>query len=394
MTVETMNTTSLRDRLEPYIAIIGPLVMIVAVLVYMGVIAPLFGSDHALRYFRASNFNLILLDAALYLPMAMAMTFVITQRGIDLSIGSIAALSSICMAFLIKQYGYSVYVAIPIALMLGALMGLVNGLIITRLKVPDLIGTLAMDLVYRGLALVIAKGLVLSRFPDLLKEIGRGQIKIYEGPHPRTGEDWIVNIPIPVIIGIATMLIGWFLLRKTYFGRYTIAIGSSPESAEMTGISVNRQKIYAYVLCGFCAALAGIMLTGKLNAIQATSAPYFNLHVIAAVVVGGTSLFGGRASIIGSFAGVLLLAMMINALVTLRIEFFWQSVASGVVIVSAVALYTWMQQKDRDGMGGFLSGLQTPDAKKLLRFSVAIIGVLSALLAIGAILAVDPTPTG
>jgi ribose transport system permease protein len=394
MTVETMNTISLRDRLEPYIAIIGPLVMIVAVLVYMGVIAPLFGSDHALRYFRASNFNLILLDAALYLPMAMAMTFVITQRGIDLSIGSIAALSSICMAFLIKQYGYSVYVAIPIALMLGALMGLVNGLIITRLKVPDLIGTLAMDLVYRGLALVIAKGLVLSRFPDLLKEIGRGQIKIYEGPHPRTGEDWIVNIPIPVIIGIATMLIGWFLLRKTYFGRYTIAIGSSPESAEMTGISVNRQKIYAYVLCGFCAALAGIMLTGKLNAIQATSAPYFNLHVIAAVVVGGTSLFGGRASIIGSFAGVLLLAMMINALVTLRIEFFWQSVASGVVIVSAVALYTWMQQKDRDGMGGFLSGLQTPDAKKLLRFSVAIIGVLSALLAIGAILAVDPTPTG
>jgi len=185
-----------------------------------------------------------------------------------------------------------------------------------------------MDLVYRGLALVLAKGLVLSRFPDLLKDIGRGQITIYEGPHPRTGEDWIVNIPVPVLIGIAAMLIGWFILRKTYFGRYTIAIGSSPESAEMTGISVNRHKIYAYVMCGFCAALAGVMLTGKLNAIQATSAPYFNLHVIAAVVVGGTSLFGGRASILGSFAGVLLLAMMINALVTLRIEFFWQSVAS------------------------------------------------------------------
>ena len=389
-----MNTPSLRDRFEPYIAIIGPMVMILAVLVYMGVIAPLFGSDHALRYFRASNFNLILLDAALYLPMAMAMTFVITQRGIDLSIGSIAALSSICMAFLIKQYGFSIYVAIPIALMLGALMGLVNGLIITRLKVPDLIGTLAMDLVYRGLALVIAKGLVLSRFPDLLKDIGRGQITVYEGPHPRTGEDWIVNIPIPVLIGIATMIIGWFLLRKTYFGRYTIAIGSSPESAEMTGIGVNRHKIYAYVLCGFCAALAGIMLTGKLNAIQATSAPYFNLHVIAAVVVGGTSLFGGRASILGSFAGVLLLAMMINALVTLRIEFFWQSVASGVVIVSSVALYTWMQQKDRDGTGGWFAGLHTPDGKKLLRFSVAIIGALAALLAIGAIMAVNPNPTG
>ncbi len=391
---DIQTATPLRDRLEPYIAIIGPLVMILAVLVYMGIIAPLFGSEHALRYFRATNFNLIMLDAALYMPMAMAMTFVITQRGIDLSIGSIAALSCICMAFLIKKYGFSVYVAMPIALALGALMGLINGLIITRFKVPDLIGTLAMDLVYRGLALVIAKGLVLSRFPDVLKGVGRGQITLYEGPHPVTGEDWLVNIPVPVLIGIATMVIGWFILRKTYFGRYTIAIGSSPESAEMTGISVNRHKIHAYVLCGFCAALAGIMLTGKLNAIQATSAPYFNLHVIAAVVVGGTSLFGGRASILGSFAGVLLLAMMINALVTLRIEFFWQSVASGVVIVSSVALYTWMQQKDRDGSGGWFASLKTPDGKKLLRLCAVILGALVVLWGIGALTAIDPNATG
>jgi len=124
-------TANLREKLEPYIAIIGPLVMILAVLIYMGVIAPLFGSDHALRYFRATNFNLIMLDAALYMPMAMAMTFVITQRGIDLSIGSIAALSCICMAFMIKKFGFSVYIAIPMALALGALMGLINGLIIS-----------------------------------------------------------------------------------------------------------------------------------------------------------------------------------------------------------------------------------------------------------------------
>ncbi|MEO0831023.1 MAG: ABC transporter permease, partial [Pseudomonadota bacterium] len=304
MTDATLDARPLTERLEPYIAIIGPMVMILAVLLVMGIAEPA-------RYFRASNLNLILLDAALYMPMAMAMTFVITQRGIDLSIGSIAALSGILMAFLIKQYGFSVYVALPIAICLGAVMGLINGLIITRLNVPDLIGTLAMDLVYRGFALVIAKGLVLARFPDLITEIGRGQIPGF--------------IPIPVIIGIATMIAGYFVLKQTHFGRYTVAIGSNPEAAELTGIAVNRHKVYAYVLCGACAALAGVMLTGKLNAIQATSAPYFNLHVIAAVVVGGTSLFGGRASILGSFAGVLLLSMMINALVTLRIEFFWQS---------------------------------------------------------------------
>lgn len=363
----------LTERLEPYIAIIGPMVMILAILLFMGAVEPA-------RYFRATNINLILLDAALYMPMAMAMTFVITQRGIDLSIGSIAALSGIMMAFLIKQYGFSVYVAVPIAIMLGALMGLINGLIITRLNVPDLIGTLAMDLVYRGFALVLAKGLVLARFPDFLTDIGRGQIPGF--------------VPIPVLIGTATMIGGYILLTRSYFGRYTIAIGSNPEAAELTGIAVKRHKVFAYVLCGAAAALAGVMLTGKLNAIQATSAPYFNLHVIAAVVVGGTSLFGGRASMLGSFAGVLLLSMMINALVTLRIEFFWQSVASGVVIVSSVALYTWMQKKDRDGAGGLFAGLMTPEGQKMLRFSAALIGVLIALLAIGALFATTPGASG
>ncbi|KXF92406.1 ABC transporter permease [Phaeobacter inhibens] len=373
MSATNIRPRSLGEKIEPYLAIIGPMAMILAIIMFMGVAEPA-------RYFRITNLSLILIDAALYMPMAMAMTFVITQRGIDLSIGSIAALSAIMMAFLIKQYGFPTWVAIPIAIMLGATMGLINGLVITKLKVPDLIGTLAMDLVYRGFALVIAKGLVLARFPDLLTEIGRGKIPGF--------------VPIPVVIGIATMIAGYWLLKKTYFGRYTVAIGSSPEAAEMTGIAVNRHKIYAYVLMGAAAALAGVMLTGKLNAVQATSAPYFNLHVIAAVVVGGTSLFGGRASILGSFAGVLLLSMMINALVTLRIEFFWQSVASGVVIVSSVALYTWMQKKDRDGAQGMLSGLTTPEGKKMTRLVLGIFGVLAVMLILGSLLAVDPTPSG
>lgn len=361
------------DRLEPFLAIIGPMVMILAVLMFMGVAEPA-------RYFRLSNLNLILLDAALYMPMAMAMTFVITQRGIDLSIGSMAALTSIIMAFLIKQYGFSAPVAILVALVIGALFGLINGLVITKFKVPDLIGTLAMDLVYRGFALVIAKGLVLARFPDLLTEIGRGQIPGF--------------IPVPVVLGIATMVIGYWLLKKTYFGRYTVAIGSNPEAAEMTGVAVDRYKIYAYVLMGASAALAGVMLTGKLNAIQATSAPYFNLHVIAAVVVGGTSLFGGRASMLGSFAGVLLLSMMINALVTLRIEFFWQSVASGAVIVSSVALYTWLQKKDRDGAKGLLAGLTTPESLRLVRFSGGLAAILGCLLLVGALTSGTPVASG
>lgn len=364
---------TLADKFEPYVSFIGPMAMILAIAVFMAIAEPA-------RYFRFSNINQILLDAALYMPMAMAMTFVITQRGIDLSIGSVAALSAIIMAFLIKQNGFPVPVAALIALSLGALMGLINGLVITKFKVPDLIGTLAMDLVYRGFALVIAKGLVLARFPDMVTEIGRGQS--------------LYIIPTPVVIGLITLAIGYYILTSTHFGRYTIAIGSNPEASEMTGVDVDRHRIYAYVLMGTMAALAGIMLMGKLNAIQATSAPYFNLHVIAAVVVGGTSLFGGRASIIGSLAGVLLLSMMINALVTLRIEFFWQSVASGVVIIFSVALYTWLQKKDRDGNGGLSAIMANPANSKTFRLAALIIGVLIALLAIGAGLSGEVKPSG
>ncbi len=369
----TTASTGVQEKLEPYLAIIGPLAMIFLVLAVMAIVEPA-------RYFRLSNLNIILLEAALYLPLAMAMTFVITQRGIDLSIGSVAALTGIIMAFLIKSYGYPPWIAVLIAIGIGGVFGLINGLIITKFRVPDLIGTLAMDLVYRGFALVLAKGLVLARFPDLITDIGRGRLS------------WF--LPIPVIIGIVAFLIGYFLLKRTYFGRYSIAIGSSPEAAEMTGIAVNRHKIYAYMLMGAMAGLAGVMLTGKLNAIQATSAPYFNLHVIAAVVVGGTSLFGGRASMLGSFAGVLLLSMMINALVTLRIEFFWQSVASGVVIITSVAFYTWLQKKDRDGSKGAFAALTSPDNLKLLRLSSAILGSLLALLIIGFLLAGQTVPSG
>lgn len=359
-----MQSTSptIKERLDPYLAIIGPMIMILAILLFMGVMEPA-------RYFRVSNFSIIFIEAALYLPMAMAMTFVITQRGIDLSIGSIAALSAILMAYLLKIYGIPVWAAVGFAVLTGALLGFINGMVITRFKVPDLIGTLAMDLVYRGFALVLAKGLVLARFPDELKMIGRGEIPGF--------------LPVPVIIGVLTMFAGYVLLTRTWFGRYSIAIGSSPESADMSGIAVDRYRVYAYVLMGAMAGLAGVMLTGKLNAIQATSAPYFNLHVIAAVVVGGTSLFGGRASMLGSFAGVLLLSMMINALVTLRIEFFWQSVASGVVIILSVAFYTWVQKKDRDGSGSLFASLHTPDNIKLFKLAASLIVLIVVLLAFG-----------
>lgn len=362
---------SRREQLDKYLTFLGPMAMIAALMVLMLALEPA-------RYFRLANFNIILKDAAIYMPMAMAMTLVIVTRGIDLSIGSVAALTAIIMAYMVKSYGFPWWVAVPLAVALGAACGLVNGLIITKLRVPDLIGTLAMDLVYRGFALILAKGIVLSRFPEEIVAIGRGEIPGF--------------LPIPLLIGLACMVAGYGIYTRTRLGRYATAIGSNPEAAELTGIPVNRYKIYVYVLMGAMAGLAGVMLAGKLNSVQATSAPFFNLHVISAVVVGGTSLFGGRASIVGSLAGVLLLSMMINALVTLRIEFFWQAVASGVVIISSVAFYTWIQQKDRDGQGSLLATLTTPENRRLAAFTLKLAAVVGALFALGWALAGETTP--
>lgn len=369
-TLDLAKGLSRREKLDRYLSLLGPMVMIAALLIFMALLEPT-------RYFRVSNFDIILKDAALYMPMAMAMTLVITTRGIDLSIGSVAALTAIIMGYMVKSYGFPWWAGVSIAISLGALCGLINGLIITRLRVPDLIGTVAMDLVYRGLALVLAKGVVLSRFPEEIVAIGRGAIPGF--------------IPIPVVIGLSTLVLGYFIYTRTRLGRYAIAIGSNPEAAELTGVPVNRYKVYVYVLMGAMAGLAGVMLAGKLNAIQATSAPFFNLHVIAAVVVGGTSLFGGRGSIVGSLAGVLLLAMMLNALVTLRIEFFWQSVASGVVIISSVAFYTWMQKKDRDGQGSFKEALMSPENRRLGKFLLILTVIIGSLFLLGWMFAGETT---
>ena len=312
--------------LRRYINILGPLVMIMALCLIMAVSEP--------RFFQVPNMMIILHDAAIFMVLGMAMTLVITARGIDLSIGAVATLSAIVMALLIKDHGVNVYLAMVVALAIGLLCGLVNSLIITQLKVPDLLATLAMDQVYRGLALVIAAGVVLARFPEPIPFIGRGRI--------------LGGIPVSTVIGILALAAGVILYRYTHFGRYSAAIGGNREAAVLAGVNVARHKIFQYVLMGGAAAVAGILLTGRLNAIQATAGQGLALHTIAAVVVGGTVLFGGRGTMLGTLVGVLLLAMVTNALVILRFQFFWQLVASGIVIIASIGFYSYLHRSGDD----------------------------------------------
>ena len=268
---------------ERYVNILGPVVMIVALCLVMAFVEP--------GFYRVSNLMIILQDASIYMVLAMGMTLVITGRGIDLSIGAIAALSAVVMALLIKDLGLNVFAGMLVAVLVGVACGAANGFVITRVNVPDLIATLSMDLVYRGIALVLAAGIVLSRLPEPIPFLGRGRI--------------FDVFPFPALIGIGTIGVGLILYRFSSLGRYAIAIGGNTESAVLAGIDVARHKLYQYMLMGGLAGFAGIMLTGRLNAIQATSGQGLTLHTIAAVVVGGTSLFGGRGSMVGSLVGVL-----------------------------------------------------------------------------------------
>jgi len=241
---------------------------------------------------------------------------------------------------LIKDVGFNVFVAMAVAILVGVACGSVNGFVVTKLRVPDLIATLSTDLVFRGLALVLAAGMVLARFPDPLTWIGRGRI--------------FDLLPVAAVIGVIAIAVGYVLYRYTPLGRYAVAIGGNTEAALLTGIDVHRHKIYQYMLLGGLAGLAGILLTGRLNAIQATAGMGLTLHTIAAVVVGGTSLFGGRGSMTGTLVGVLLLSMVVNALVMLRLDFFWQQVAAGLIIITSVAFYAALQDPSTGGLSGLL----------------------------------------
>ncbi len=308
---------------ERYINIVGPLAMILALAIGMAIFQP--------RFFEFPNLMIILQDAAIYMVLGMAMTIVITGKGIDLSIGAVAALSAVIMAMLIKDHGWGPYFAMAAALMVGLFCGMLNGLVITRLNVPDLLATLAMDQIYRGIGLVLAAGAVLARFPEPIPFLGRGRV--------------FDTIPTAAIVGLLALGVGLILYRYTKLGRYAIAIGGNREAAVLTGINIERQKVYHYMLMGLCAAIAGILLTGRLNAIQSTAGMGFALHTIAAVVVGGTVLFGGKGTMFGTLVGVLLLSMVTNALVMLRFQFFWQLVASGLIIIAAIGFYSYLQRR-------------------------------------------------
>ena len=253
--------------------------------------------------------------------VAVGMTIVIVTSGIDLSVGSILALSA-CAAGLLMGSGLPVPVALAAGCGVGALCGLINGLLITKLNITPFIATLGMMSVARGAALVITGGIPVDTLPESVPRLA-GNL----GP-----------LPIPVLVMIAVALLGAAILGWTRLGRYAYALGSNEEAVRLSGIPVDRYKIGIYVISGFLAAVAGMVMMARLSSAQPTGGNMMELDAIAAVVIGGASLMGGRGTIFGTIVGVAIIGVLRNGLVLLDVSAFWQQLVIGVVIVLAVAL--------------------------------------------------------
>lgn len=273
-------------------------------------------------FLTVTNIFNVLRQISINALLAFGMTFVILTGGIDLSVGSILALSGALSAGMIAG-GTDPILAVIAGLAAGTLMGAANGLLVAKGRVAPFIATLATMTIYRGLTLVYTEGRPITFSNDSFSLLGKG---------------YFLEIPVPVIWMLLSFLILYYLLRNTTFGRHIYAVGGNEEAAVLSGIRADRVKIRVYAISGLFASLAGIILTSRLSSAQPTAGVAYELDAIAAVVLGGTSLAGGRGWIAGTLVGAMIIGVLDNGLNLLNVSSFYQQVVKGGVILLAVLL--------------------------------------------------------
>ena len=258
-------------------------------------------------------------QAAVVAILAFGMTFVIVTAGIDLSVGSVAALSAMVSAFMFSNVGLPGWLTLVIGLGIGLLAGAISGLAIAYGRLPAFIATLAMMSVARGLTLVISDGTPIKT-SDSINAMGSN----------------VGFLPVPILMMVLAGVVCWFVLSQTVLGRSMYAIGGNTEAARLSGIPVRRVLVSVYALSGIFAALAGMVLAGRLASAQPQAGVTYEMDAIAACVIGGASLAGGSGKATGTLVGAILLAVIRNGLNILNVSSFWQQVVIGVVIAIAV----------------------------------------------------------
>lgn len=314
--VQSTNPTvvTFKNRSKQVFNQLGMLIILALLIVVMSVIAPNFTDS--------SNILNVLKQSSITAILAAGMTVVILTGGIDLSVGSTLALSGV-ISVLLSNAGVPVVIAMLAGAGVGFVAGAINGYLTAVPKLPAFIVTLGSMTYLRGLAYVITGGYPVVLASEKFKFIGAGEI---------------FGIPTPIYIMAIVYFIMFVVLKYTMFGRHVYAIGGNEEAAHLTGIKVNRTLINVYSISGLLAGISGVVMAGRLFSGQPMVGIAFELDAIAAVVLGGTSFVGGRGRIQGTIIGVLIVAVLTNGMTLLNVDYYWQQVVKGIVIVIAVLL--------------------------------------------------------
>ncbi len=261
--------------------------------------------------------------------LAVGIMFAIITGGIDLSIGCTYAITGICVAWC-TVHSVNPLIAILIGLVIGAILGAFNGFLVTGLKLQPFIATLGTMSLYRGIAYVVTGGIPVTNVPDSYRNIFNG--KMFAG------------IRFYVLVMIVIFIVAYIILAKTRTGAYLYAVGGNEEAAKLSGVNVVKTKYVAYIVCGACAAIAGMIMLASLGSAEATAGTGYETNAIAAAAIGGTRMAGGRGSALGTFIGALMLAVLKVGMVVINVDSFWQYIVTGLIII--VASYFEFMQED------------------------------------------------
>ena len=305
-----------------YIQRFSPVFILLVLVVGLSIASDLF--------FQTANFINILRQVAILGVVSMGMTLVILTGGIDLSVGPMMAVSAGIMGIAATQWGISPVPAVIMGLVAGAILGSINGLVITKGRIQPFIATLGMMVAARGIVLLLTGGHAVRDIPESMLVIG---------------SRFLGRIPQSAFVLAGVAVVAWILLNKVTLGRNVMAIGGNEEASKTSGIRVGRTKVIVYALCGFFCAIAGFLYMGRVNSVPPLMGSGMELQAITAVALGGTSLSGGNGSIVGTVIGVLTIGVLNNGLNLMNVSSAWQQVILGTMIIIVVILDSWRKRK-------------------------------------------------
>ena len=322
MKSQTAVLSNLSARIGAGMRQYAPLMILIGLVILFAIISPNFMTPY--------NILILVRQVSFVAISAVGLMFVMIGGGIDLSIGSQIIFTNIVLSIMMVDLHIPLGIAIPLTLALGTTLGIINGMLSIRLKIHPLIVTLGTAAIYKGVGYIIADSRNIMGFPDVFRFFGQG----YIGP-----------IPVPILVMIIVALIGNFVLTKTYFGRYTFALGGNEEAARLAGVNTNRMKVILFAVCGFASAITSVLLLSRVFAGQVSTGSGIEFDCLTAALLGGVSFKGGEGSIFGLITGVLIIGVLNNAMQLASFPDFSQNVVKGVVLLAAVGFDTY--QKNR-----------------------------------------------